>query len=58
MCNLFEKHGQLPRPSRSGLSGAPEADLLKPGAAGALTVTRETPPPLTSPSWSLFGDAP
>jgi putative SOS response-associated peptidase YedK len=40
------------------LSGAPEADLLKPAPAGTLKVARDSPEPAPSPSLPLFGDAP
>lgn len=40
------------------LAGAPEADLLKAGPAGSLTVVRDSPSPAPAPSLPLFGDAP
>jgi putative SOS response-associated peptidase YedK len=40
------------------LSGAPEADLLKPAPAGALKVAKDSPEPALSLSLPLFGEGP
>jgi putative SOS response-associated peptidase YedK len=49
----------LPRTAwASWLAGAPEPDLLKPGAAGSLKVVRDSPEPAPSPTLPLFGGAP
>lgn len=40
------------------LSGAAEADLLKPAPAGTLKVARDSPEPAPSPSLPLFGERP